>query len=608
MLRNFILILFTFLLLIDVSILSAQTSIRTIKFQLQGVDTRDEFTSTDNAIQFYFHPNAQNGWDIYDASKLTPLGSRYATISLLGERLGEEREKSQDSRPYYLAENIVVESRSKYLQVTGSFTLSINELDNVPEHWEIKVRDVIADSTINLRESNYEFDYTIATGSVEQEERFHFIINTNAAPENPVKLNTAGWHFIGPMVSNVTMNDLAAWGNIQGVSGFPFANAAPNIYTSYDGENWQAPNSGDLLQPGDGFIWYLFSGAEYEISYNTNNLSYGNKSISLHSDGDKWNLLANPFPYPFDIRGKSAMEGNIPSDVVSIWDIEAQTYRLSSDLNHTIQAGQAFFLLNDDAESLFFPQSMQIVSDANLNSMEDYQHATFRILAYGIDKNGETTARDYATNIIFSESELRMTSKNPPAFSGMLQWAIRGDDGLYYSQFESQQKESDTFSLVLKNQPEEVEELVLRFESPDNLDYRYLDIPEIGEFGLFLDDIEWKDFFVPPSIEELSLVFHNGNATHSESSQNPVATALFPGYPNPFNPTTTIPYQLSESQFVSLQVFDITGRLITNLVQEHQSAGQHFATWNADGFASGLYLVRLRVGEQTFTQRVSLVK
>ncbi|RPH92742.1 T9SS C-terminal target domain-containing protein [candidate division KSB1 bacterium] len=76
-------------------------------------------------------------------------------------------------------------------------------------------------------------------------------------------------------------------------------------------------------------------------------------------------------------------------------------------------------------------------------------------------------------------------------------------------------------------------------------------------------------------------------------SVTPKEFALGTCYPNPFNPTTTIPYSLTEHADISLRVFDVLGREVAVLASGPQAAGSYTATWNAAGLASGLYFCRL---------------
>ena len=77
----------------------------------------------------------------------------------------------------------------------------------------------------------------------------------------------------------------------------------------------------------------------------------------------------------------------------------------------------------------------------------------------------------------------------------------------------------------------------------------------------------------------------------------PTTYELFQNYPNPFNPTTMIEYQLpggvGTQYIVSLRVYDLLGREVVNLVNEQQDAGYYQKTFDARGFASGMYIYRL---------------
>ena len=83
-------------------------------------------------------------------------------------------------------------------------------------------------------------------------------------------------------------------------------------------------------------------------------------------------------------------------------------------------------------------------------------------------------------------------------------------------------------------------------------------------------------------------------------------------YPNPFNPSTIIPYQLSATSQVRLDVFNLLGQRITTLVDGERVAGFHTATWTATdaagrGVGAGVYVYRLTVGASSQTGRMVLV-
>ncbi|MFZ1288901.1 MAG: YCF48-related protein, partial [Melioribacteraceae bacterium] len=72
--------------------------------------------------------------------------------------------------------------------------------------------------------------------------------------------------------------------------------------------------------------------------------------------------------------------------------------------------------------------------------------------------------------------------------------------------------------------------------------------------------------------------------------------SLYQNYPNPFNPITNISYTIPKTEFVSLKVYDILGREISNLVSEKQSAGNYQIRFDASNLSSGIYLYRLQSG------------
>ena len=79
-------------------------------------------------------------------------------------------------------------------------------------------------------------------------------------------------------------------------------------------------------------------------------------------------------------------------------------------------------------------------------------------------------------------------------------------------------------------------------------------------------------------------------------------------YPNPFNPSTTISFGLPDMNFVSLKVFDITGREVTTLVAEERTAGEHSVNWNASSMSSGVYFYRMQAVNFSETKKLVLLR
>lgn len=83
---------------------------------------------------------------------------------------------------------------------------------------------------------------------------------------------------------------------------------------------------------------------------------------------------------------------------------------------------------------------------------------------------------------------------------------------------------------------------------------------------------------------------------------------LYNNYPNPFNPSTTIKFDLPKNAFTMLIVYDAAGREVKTLVNENLSAGTYSYSFNAEGLSSGIYFYRIEAGEFSNIKKMILVK
>jgi len=88
----------------------------------------------------------------------------------------------------------------------------------------------------------------------------------------------------------------------------------------------------------------------------------------------------------------------------------------------------------------------------------------------------------------------------------------------------------------------------------------------------------------------------------------PTVTELHQNYPNPFNAETNITYSLGEAGNVSLRVYDITGRLVATLADQHQEAGHHTVSWDASDLSSGVYFCKLQTSDLSEVKKMNLLK
>jgi photosystem II stability/assembly factor-like uncharacterized protein len=92
------------------------------------------------------------------------------------------------------------------------------------------------------------------------------------------------------------------------------------------------------------------------------------------------------------------------------------------------------------------------------------------------------------------------------------------------------------------------------------------------------------------------------------NASEPSEFKLYQNYPNPFNPETTIRFEVPEKSKVELKVYDILGREVATLVNKAVHAGNYKISFNASGFASGVYFFRLQAGSFTNTKKMILLR
>ncbi len=112
----------------------------------------------------------------------------------------------------------------------------------------------------------------------------------------------------------------------------------------------------------------------------------------------------------------------------------------------------------------------------------------------------------------------------------------------------------------------------------------------------------------PTSVYRLEMDVENSTPIAGVNPNLPTKLSLDDNYPNPFNPSTTIPYALPEATDVKLEVFNAVGQRVATLVNGRKQAGRYKVTWNADGHSSGVYYYKLTASSKTEVAPMTLVK
>jgi hypothetical protein len=88
----------------------------------------------------------------------------------------------------------------------------------------------------------------------------------------------------------------------------------------------------------------------------------------------------------------------------------------------------------------------------------------------------------------------------------------------------------------------------------------------------------------------------------------PNAFSLLQNHPNPFNPETTIRFDVKEPCRVTLKVLDLRGREVSTLADAKYQPGEHSIRFDASGLASGIYVYTIRMGDFTAVRKMAVMK
>lgn len=96
--------------------------------------------------------------------------------------------------------------------------------------------------------------------------------------------------------------------------------------------------------------------------------------------------------------------------------------------------------------------------------------------------------------------------------------------------------------------------------------------------------------------------------TGVENESVPTEFSLSQNYPNPFNPTTQIKYTIAKTGYVSLKIYDVLGRVVSDLVGQNQNVGAYTVNFNASSLSTGVYFYRLESSDFVSVKKMLLIK
>jgi len=147
------------------------------------------------------------------------------------------------------------------------------------------------------------------------------------------------------------------------------------------------------------------------------------------------------------------------------------------------------------------------------------------------------------------------------------------------------------------NQSWVVDQINLASYSGQTIKIRFNYVSDGGQpgDGFFFDNFKVLNYTVTTGVTQIS-------------TEIPDRFSLAQNYPNPFNPTTKINYSIAKQGFVALKIFDVTGKVVANLVGENQTPGSYSVDFIANDFPSGTYFYKLEAGDFSEVKRMVLVK
>ena len=124
--------------------------------------------------------------------------------------------------------------------------------------------------------------------------------------------------------------------------------------------------------------------------------------------------------------------------------------------------------------------------------------------------------------------------------------------------------------------------------------------------GLYTDGANLGNpqlYFIAQDSFKGSLVFEI-----SVEEDAPAQFAVSQNSPNPFNPTTTISFEIADPGNVTIDVYNVAGQKVDTIVNEYMEDGTHSRVWDATGFSAGVYFYTVKVGNLSKTMSMTLLK
>jgi len=189
----------------------------------------------------------------------------------------------------------------------------------------------------------------------------------------------------------------------------------------------------------------------------------------------------------------------------------------------------------------------------------------------------------------------------------------------YFVAIQDDQHPVETYSIVVSTTsptPQNFQTVFTETLAAENMEYqeRVIDLTDYAGQTIYIG-FRHHNSTDNYQIKFDTITLHYEGEPHSEGDiiAKPLENRLGGNYPNPFNPTTTIAFNMAREGYVSISVYNLRGQLVKRLVNGLRGAGEHSVVWNGDdangrSVGSGVYFYRMNAGDYTAVRKMLLIK
>ena len=461
----------------------------------------------------------------------------------------------------------------------------------------------------------------------------------------------SGFRMLSSPVSGQILGSLLTNLWTQGMTGADVTTATANVWTlNVSGQSWTAlsdiSGSGTSIAAGQGFLVYVFEDTDNDgtgdLPVNISVSGTENSSDATYGsigNGD-WGLAGNPYSstIDWDLISKT----NITSTVY-VWDDAANAYKSWNGSSGGLTDGliapyQGFWVeasggtgsitisTSDKATAagtlyrvLDIQETGSVTFNVNCSDFSDQTFLSFQSTGeVGLDNadgyklfplshSDRLVALSYADDTGLDINNLPYDYEESIIIPFDIM-KLQLDESNYITQ-----EEEITFSWDISNLPDHISlkliDQITNIETDMNLlsSISFNAEPK-GSFGTnFIGPVGTYPVVGVPRFS--LLVSYDALSSGENIKLLPSELVLSSAHPNPFNPSTTISFDLPEAGKVSLNIYDLKGALVGTLLNENKVAGTYKYRWTPNSeIASGMYLFELKTNNKTRHQKITYIK